>query len=106
MEVLTKARSDYNGGIIPPKSIAPPVPPEEAKLARVWRTREERVKDWRRKEARQRDVPNVVVLPNPGMGWMVREMPTSVSEIAACADIGPKRAARYGDAWLKLLTRG
>ncbi len=106
VEVLTKARSDYNDGVIPPKSNAPPVPPDEAKLARVWRTREERVKDWRRKEARKRDVPNVVVLPNPGMVWMVREMPTRVSELAACADIGPKRAARYGDAWLKLLAKG
>lgn len=106
VEVLSKARQEYNDGVIPPKSITPPVPPEEAKLARVWRNREERVKDWRRKEARKRDVPNVVVLPNPGMVWMVREMPGTVAEIASCDDIGPKRAARYGEAWLNLLSKG
>jgi len=51
-------------------------------------------------------VPNVVVLPNPALAWMVETMPASIQDLAACPDIGPKRVSRYGATWIDLLAKG
>ena len=92
-------------GEAPPKDDRPKLSPEEVKAGRELRKREDAFKDWRRTEARKRDVPNAVVLPNPALQWLVREQPTSVADLADCPDIGPKRTDRYGEAWIKLLTK-
>ncbi len=66
--------------------------------AKACRRREDALKDWRRTEAQARRVPNVVVLPNPALDWIVARGGATLEELAAHPDIGPKRAARYGSA--------
>ncbi len=105
-DVLGEAKRAYLAEEIPPKSLDARPTPEAVRQARVRRTREERIKDWRRKEARKRTVPNVVVLPNPALAWMVETMPASIQDLAACPDIGPKRVSRYGATWIDLLAKG
>lgn len=92
-------------GDAPPKDTRPKLSPEEVKAGRAQRKREDALKIWRRKEARARDVPNAVVLPNPGLQWLVQERPRSVDALADCPDLGPKRVARYGEAWIDLLSK-
>ena len=92
-------------GDAPEKDIRPKLSPEEVKAGRELRKREDAFKDWRRKEAGKRDVPNVVVLPNPGLQWLIHEQPDSLAALTDCPDLGPKRIARYGEAWLALLNR-
>ena len=70
------------------------------------RKAEDRLRAWRKTEAQAREVPNVVVLPNPALTWLVAEMPSSVDAMDACPDIGRKRMARYGDDYLKALHAG
>ncbi len=79
--------------------------PEEVRAGKIQRKREDILKDWRRGEARKREVVNAVVLPNPAVAWLARERPTDVADLAACPDIGPKRTARYGATWVKLLAK-
>jgi len=105
-DILAEAKRAYLAAEIPPKSIGDRPTPEEARLARTLRTREERIKDWRRKVARKREVPNVVVLPNPALLWMARTMPSSLEALAACPDIGPKRMTRDGQTLIDLLAKG
>ena len=50
-----------------------------------------------------RDVPNAVVLPNPAVEWLATERPTTLEQLSACEDIGPKRIERYGEAILAAL---
>lgn len=92
-------------GEAPPKDARPKLTPAEVEANRALRKREDAFKNWRRKEAAKRDVPNAVVLPNPGLQWLLHEQPRSLDELAACPDLGPKRIARYGERWLDLLER-
>jgi ribonuclease D len=79
--------------------------PTEAgrEAARLRRKREEALKAWRRTEAHTRRVPNVVVLPNPALEWLLAQGAATLEELAAHPDVGPKRAARYGAAILAAL---
>ncbi|MDJ0520495.1 MAG: ribonuclease D [Planctomycetota bacterium] len=104
-DVLRRALEAIEQGDVPSKSAGERPPPDVLKKARAKRNREERIKDWRRAEARRRGVPNAVVLPNPALSWLAETVPTDVAELAACQDIGPKRTARYGKAWVELLAR-
>ena len=90
-------------GRAPDAHAGPRPTPEEVRAGKVQRKREDILKDWRRDEARAREVVNAVVLPNPALQWLARERPTDVAELTACPDIGPKRTARYGAAWIDLL---
>ena len=101
--VLRKALEDAARGDVPPASAGERPTQDEVQAGRVRRKREERVKDWRRKEAHERRVPNAVVLPNPALAWLVETMPQRVEQLAECPDIGAKRTARYGAAWVQLL---
>jgi ribonuclease D len=78
--------------------------------ARALRREAERLEDalrtWRRQEAARRKVVPLAVLPNPGMHWLVAERPASLAELERCPDLGPKRIARYGEAWLSILGPG
>ena len=94
---------DLDRGEAPEKETRPKLTKEErAELGRV-RAREDRVRQWRKGEAEKREVPNMVVLPNRGMGWLVRERPDSVDALAEHPDIGRKRAERYGEILLELI---
>jgi ribonuclease D len=65
--------------------------------------REERLRRWRKDEAARRRVPNVVVLPNPGLSAMAANPPATLDDVASVPDVGPKRARLYGEAWIELL---
>ncbi len=103
--VLRDAFVAFEQGDVPPKSVGTKLPPDEVRRARARRNQEERIKDWRRKEARRRKVPNVVVLPNPALVWLAEHRPADVAELANCPDIGTKRMERYGATWIDLLTK-
>jgi ribonuclease D len=105
MDLVRTGLADFDAGKAPKPTPRGPASTDDAKLSRVQRKREELLKDWRRKEARKRDVPNLVVLPNPALMWLARERPESVPDLAACADIGPKRTERYGETWVRLLLK-
>lgn len=77
---------------------------EQRRTIRDQKRRETAIRLWRRDEAAARGVPNVVVLPNPAMEWLVQRGHATVDELAAHPDVGPKRAARYGLALLNVLT--
>jgi ATP-dependent DNA helicase RecQ len=76
---------------------------EERGRVKRTRAREDRLRDWRRQEAAQRGVPNVVVLPNPALEDLAARAAVSVDELAQHPDVGAKRAARYGAALVRLL---
>lgn len=90
---------------VPPADIRPRLTREEAAERKRERAIEEALRDWRRGVAAKRKVPNLVVLPNRAMAWLARETPRDVAGIAACEDIGPKRAERYGERILKVLAK-
>ena len=91
-------------GEAPPPPFRPRATPEEAQSQREANAREERLRDWRRVEAARRRVPPVVVLPNPALEAVSRVPPTDAAALSALPDVGPKRAALYADAILRLLT--
>ena len=86
-----------------PRQLRERASPEQVRRGKQDRRVEDRIRAWRRDEATKRGVPNLVVLPNPGMAWLVSERPRSVDALAACPDIGPKRMARYGEKLIALL---
>lgn len=102
---LQRGFEAHAAGDIPPRTLKTPLTPEQARVAKVERKRTDALKDWRRSEMQARDVPGVVVLPNPAVVWLAENDPHELAELAACADIGPKRVARYGEAVLTVLER-
>ncbi len=87
-----------------PAALERPRPSDaERAEAKTRRRREDALKDWRRTEAQARRVPNVVVLPNPALDWIVARGGATLEELAAHPDIGPKRVARYGAAIMTAL---
>ena len=105
MLIVAAGLRDAEAGDVPPRELGPRMSREEAAAAKTLRTREDALKDWRRREAGRRGVPNVVVLPNPALTWLATEMPRSVADLAACGDLGPKRTERYGAACLAVLDK-
>ena len=78
---------------------------EERTVADARRKLEEKIRRWRTDEALRRKVVNAVVLPNPGMEALIDGTATTIEEIAALPDVGPKRARLYGAKLLELLGR-
>ncbi len=105
LAALQRAFEAHAAGDIPPRTLKTPLSPDEARQMKVVRRRTDALKDWRRTEIQKREVPGVVVLPNPAIVWLAENDPASVDELAASADIGPKRTARYGDAIIGVLER-
>ena len=103
LAALRIAAERIDAGEIPPDKLATNHTKDELQRMREDRKVEERFKEWRRKEATRRKVPNLIVLPNPAMQWLIAERPRSIEAISACADIGGKRLARYGKDLLRLL---
>jgi len=97
--------ADHAAGRVPPARRGRPPSPEEALRHETTKQREDALRAWRRGEIEARGVPGVVVLPNPAIAWLAAEMPSTVDALAACPDIGPKRAARDGEAILAVLRR-
>lgn len=103
--VVQAATAAAATGHVPPKATRTPTTGAQRQLSRDLRKQEDALRDWRRSEAKKRTVPNLVVLPNRALGDIVRHPPSDVAALAAHPDIGPKRAARYGDAILKTLAK-
>ena len=103
LAALRRGLQVADGGHAPPADVGPRLTQEEAARRKRERIREEALRDWRRKEAAGRKVPNLVVLPNRALAWLAREAPRTVAELAEHEDIGAKRAARYGEKILSIL---
>ncbi len=63
----------------------------------------ERLRTWRREEARQRGVPAYVVFPDRTLVALAARRPASKAELLEVHGIGPKKLALYGEAMLKVL---
>jgi ribonuclease D len=108
LDVVRDALDAAAEGDVPPADARPrPTPEEKARLA-VRRRREDALRDFRRQEAAARGVPNVVVLPNPALEWLLdasaRGSPLTSADLDACRDLGPRRALRYGGTILAILS--
>jgi ribonuclease D len=62
-----------------------------------------KLKGWREKEATARSLGMQTILPTPVMYELLQQPPKSVEEFAAHPRIGKNRAARYGEALVKML---
>ena len=100
---MRRAAARIERGDVPAAKVAARHTQEELRSMRADRKVEERFKDWRRKEATRRKAPNVVVLPNPAVTWLIAVKPRTVDALHACPDIGGKRIERYGETLLALL---
>jgi ribonuclease D len=103
LDAIREGLDAARDGRIPPARLhAPP-----SKTERVSHKRAKRVEDalraWRKEEAATREVVNLVVLPNRALSWLAGRQPERVEDLAACADIGPKRTARYGRVILEIV---
>jgi ribonuclease D len=103
LAALRRGLQVADDGHAPPRDVKPRLTQEEAARRKREKIREEALRDWRRKEAAGRKVPNLVVLPNRAMAWIAREVPRTVASLAEHEDIGAKRAARYGETILSIL---
>ncbi len=103
LDAVRRGLRNASEGRVPPADVKPRLTRDESARRKREREREETLRDWRRKEAGSRKVPNLVVLPNRAMAWLAREAPDDVEALAAHDDIGPKRAARYGQRILEVL---
>ncbi len=93
IDVMRSARSQ------PPQ--LPPAPPV-VEVAPGERQRETKLKDWRRNEAKRRDVPLQAVLPAKALLHLKRY---GADDLAAVPQLGAKRIALYGET-LRRLCRG
>jgi ribonuclease D len=96
LEALREGMAAADRGEVPELPRDPPRPG-----GREAREREEALREWRTEEARRRGVPNVVVLPNPALEAIAASPPHDVEALAALADVGRKRAERYGEEILR-----
>ena len=100
---LERGTEDHDAGRIPPRRATPDLTQEERSRKEAVRQRENMLRAWRRIELERRNVPSMVVLPNPAVAWLAEHAPTCIAELTECPDIGPKRIERYGAAILAAL---
>lgn len=62
-----------------------------------------KLKGWREKEAQARGLGMQAILPTPVMHELLQQPPASIEDLARHPRVGKNRAARYGDALLKML---
>lgn len=101
---VERGLAEARAGRAPAPLERPRLTDDERAAQRRTRAREDALRDWRRAEAAARKVPNVVVLPNVALEWLAAQEQATQEVLAACADLGPKRMARYGEALLALLS--
>jgi ribonuclease D len=76
-----------------------PPPPKHREVEPIEEEREKRLKDWRRAEAEKRKLPLQAVLPAKALEFLKRH---GAVDLAQVPQLGPKRAARYGETLLRL----
>ncbi len=64
---------------------------------------DEGLRQWRRGEVKEREVPSIVVLPNHVVERIARARPTSLDALGEIQGLGDKRLQRYGDAILEIV---
>ncbi|WP_165703834.1 ribonuclease D [Enhygromyxa salina] len=94
LEVVAKALADPPR--VPGRASRPRLSSREASRAKA-------LKQWRREEAERRELPPHVILPPRALGWLVSE---GVDRLDECPELGPKRAARYGETLRALCAAG
>lgn len=105
LDAIRAGLAAFERGEAPAAAERPRLTAEERAAADVRRKLEEKIRRWRTDEAIRREVVNAVVLPNPGMEALIDGGASTIDEIAAIPDIGPKRARLYGAKLLELLGR-
>ncbi len=100
LRALQRGLEAARRGQVPEAKRAARLTSEEAAALKRARKRGDRLRLWRRDEAKRREVPNVVVLPNPALEWIAREEPRSTTDLEACVDIGPQRITQYGERYI------
>lgn len=103
-ETVERGLAAARAGQAPPAPARPVLSDDERRELRRQEKLEVLLRDWRRAEAAARAVPNLVVLPNPALEHLVAHGAADLEELAALPDVGPKRALRYGEALLKILS--
>ena len=71
-----------------------PARPRAREVEDIERTRETRLKDWRRGEAERRAVPLQVVLPAKALEFLKQH---GANDLSVAPQLGPKRIGLYGD---------
>ncbi len=93
-----KARKAGSGGGKAAAGKAPPLPLDEAGLARYAA-----LKAWRAEAARAHNLPAYVVFHDATLAEMARAAPTSLAELAVVSGVGAKKLDAYGAAILDVL---
>jgi ribonuclease D len=62
-----------------------------------------RLRSWRSEQARQLNVPSFFILSNAHLAGVAAARPATMDELSACAGLGPKRLAQFGQALLEVL---
>jgi ribonuclease D len=65
--------------------------------------RYDKLQDWRKRVARERDVESDVVLNRDAMWAIADANPSNLEALSQCGDIGPHRLAQYGEDILRVL---
>lgn len=73
-----------------------PLTPEEARLV-------ERLRDWRRRTAREAGIPSYLICADKTLDHLVIARPRSLDQLDSVYGLGPARIARYGEALLEQL---
>ena len=85
----------------------PPLPkkkaPRNARLSPPQQRQIERLKEWRKAVAADRDQPTLVVLPNHAIQEVVRVGPTDIEALGSLPTVGEKRARLHGEAILSII---
>lgn len=63
----------------------------------------DRLREWRRERAREREVPAYVIFTDATMEALAETLPRDAEELLGISGIGPDKVERYGDALLLLL---
>ena len=63
----------------------------------------ERLRDWRRTQAKERKVPPYVVFHDTTLATLAAERPRTVEALRTISGIGPAKLATYGEALLEIL---
>jgi ribonuclease D len=87
------------------KTDPPPVPPapEGRRVPNEERARELGLKEWRRKEAERREVPQQVVLPARALAYLKRH---GAEDLSSVPQLGVKRSRLYGEILKELASLG
>jgi ribonuclease D len=83
----------------------PIYPPRKPRPSKAYINRYERLRDWRKKKARNLGVKSDVILPKDLLHTLAKQAPTSPAELAQVLDSVPWRLEKFGNEILDLLKK-